>query len=317
MKSLFYLVASILLIGLIRPPLQAQAANQPNSAPSAPQTRIYKTIDSIELKLYLYGLDTETRAPKERAAIIFFFGGGWRSGTPNQFTHHAQYLASRGMIAVTADYRVSSRHQSKAVDSVEDAKSAIRWLREHANELGIDPDRIAAAGGSAGGHLAACAGVIPGLENRQENLTISSQPNAMALFNPAVVLAPVPGYPSSLDPQRLAALENRMGIKPINLSPFHYVRAQTPPTIIFHGQADTTVPFWTAQAFQQAQLRTGGDSLLVSFPGEAHGFFNFGRGNNRAFRKTLKATDTFLQSLGYITGDESVDDYLTGMSGEK
>jgi acetyl esterase len=101
-----------------------------------------------------------------------------------------------------------------------------------------------------------------------------------------------------------------MGIAPKNLSPIHHLRGISPPTIIFHGQADTTVPFWTAQAFQTAQLNHGGKSQLVSFPGMAHGFFNYGRFDNVPFRKTLKASDQFLKSIGFLSGADTVDSFL-------
>ena len=93
-----------------------------------------------------------------------------------------------------ADYRVRSRHNTLAVTCVEDGKSAVRWIRKNAERLGIDPNRIAAGGGSAGGHVAACAGVVPGLDAANESVEISSVPNALALFNPAMMLAPIEGF---------------------------------------------------------------------------------------------------------------------------
>ena len=275
-------------------------------------TRVYKTIGSTKLNLHIFGLDSTPKA-NLKPSIIFFFGGGWRGGTPRQFEQHCRYFASRGMVAITADYRVSSRHGTKALQCVLDANSAIRWIREHANELGIDPSQIAAGGGSAGGHLAACTGIIPGFGELDEDLTISSTPNALVLFNPAVALASVDGYPA-LDETKLNTLSERMGIASKNLSPLHHIRAETPPTIIFHGQADTTVPFWTAQAFHSAQLTHGGKSKLVSFPGMAHGFFNYGRFDNVPFQETLKASDQFLKSLGYLSGPDTVEEFLSQIS---
>ena len=80
----------------------------------------------------------------KRPAIVFFLGGGWKSGTPAQFQEHAKHFAARGMVAISADYRVASRHDVKAAACVADAKSAIRWVREsataalHAYEVGAD-----------------------------------------------------------------------------------------------------------------------------------------------------------------------------------
>lgn len=288
--------------------LWGQSKRENPQIPIGATTRVYKTIGSTDLNLYIFGIEASPSALR-KPAIIFFFGGGWRGGTPTQFEHHCRYFASRGMVAITADYRVSNRHGTKALECVLDANSAVRWVREHASELGVNPNRIVAGGGSAGGHLAACTGVISGIGELDEDLTISSKPNALVLFNPAVVLAPVDGYPP-LDAKKLAELPERMGIAPKNLSPIHHIQAESPPTIIFHGQADTTVPFWTAQAFHSAQLTHGGTSRLVSFPGMAHGFFNYGRFGNVPFRKTLKAADQFLTTLGFLSGTDTVEDYL-------
>src|SRR6185503_1822467 len=112
-------------------------------------------------------------------AIVFFFGGGWTNGSPGQFEEHCKHLGSRGLVAITADYRVASRQQVKAVSCVADAKSAIRYVRKEAARLGIDPDRIVAGGGSAGGHIAACTGTIDGFDEAGEDKSISSVPNAM------------------------------------------------------------------------------------------------------------------------------------------
>ena len=312
MKSTAILLVWVLLSCLAEPDLRGQDNQSSEIEHREPKSRVYKRIGETELRLFIYNQENSNRS-KLKPAIVFFFGGGWRSGNPRQFDHHCRYLATRGMIAVTADYRVTSRHNSTILDSVADAKSAIRWLRLQAEELGIAPDRIVAAGGSAGGHLAASSGVIPGFGEGTEDLTVSSKPNALVLFNPAVALADVQGYPP-LDEAKLSTLPARAGITPKNLSPIHYIHSETPPTIIFHGQSDTTVPFWTVQAFQNKQLVAGGHSLLIGFPGKPHGFFNFGRFENRPFRQTLKGTDEFLQSLGFIEGNEEVDQYLARLA---
>ena len=203
---------------------------------------------------------------------MFFFGGGWTSGSPQQFEKQCQYFASRGMVAITADYRVASRQQVKPVQCVADAKSAIRWVRKNAARLGVDPNRIVASGGSAGGHIAACTAVVPGLDEPGEDTSISAVPNAAVLFNPALVLAPLEGLNLERFESRVGA--ERMGIEPQKLSPAHNVRAGAPPMIIFHGKADTTVPYATAEAFAAKMKAAGNRCELVGFDGQAHGFFN-------------------------------------------
>ncbi len=264
----------------------------------ADQIEVYKTIDGAELKAFIF-LPEDHQATDHRAATVFFFGGGWTNGSPGQFVEHCKHLASRGMVAITADYRVASRQGVKAVSCVTDAKSAIRWTRQNAAKLGIDPNRIVAGGGSAGGHIAACTGVIDGFDEPGEDATISSKPNAMALFNPALVLAEIEGETES-DAKRLADLAARMGIEPQRLSPIHHVGANEPPTIIFHGKADTTVPYVTAEKFAAAMQAEGNECELVGYEGQSHGFFNFGRGDGKGYKETIAKLDSFLEQLGYV-----------------
>ena len=115
------------------------------------------------------------------------------------------------MVAMTAEYRIRNMHGTLATACVADVKSAVRWVRANAVKLGVDPDRIAAGGGSAGGHVAACTGVIDGFESKDEDDKISSAPNAMVLFNPPCVLAPVPGRNDFLNADNITALKERMG----------------------------------------------------------------------------------------------------------
>ncbi len=275
--------------------------DSPTRAPApdmgAARVEVYKRVGDLDLNAYIFDPPGHT-TNRPRPAIVFFFGGGWRSGTPAQFRPQAERLASRGMVAICADYRVASRHGVVAKDCVEDAKSAIRWVRVHAARLGVDSNRVVAAGGSAGGHLAACAGIVPGLEAQGEDLSVSSVPNAMVLFNPALVLAPLPGF-GDVPESRLAELRERLGVEPAALSPAHHVRAQQPPCIIFHGTADTTVPFRTAELFAETMRRHGNRCELIPFEGEGHGFFNAGR-PGRGYEETLRAMETFLESLGYL-----------------
>ena len=133
----------------------------------------FKITPQDTLRLHLF-LPAESDAP--RSAIVFFFGGGWVNGDPSQFFEHCKYFASRGMVAFAAEYRVASRHGTTPFQCVEDGKSAVRWIRQHAAEYNIDPNKIVASGGSAGGHVAACTAVIEDFDDPDENLKISSKP---------------------------------------------------------------------------------------------------------------------------------------------
>jgi len=251
---------------------------------------VYKTIGEVELKLHIF--EPPNRQAKEPVpAIVFFFGGGWVGGTPTQFYHQCDYLASRGMMAISAEYRVRNRHGTTPFECVADGKSAIRWVRANAKRLGVNPDKIAAGGGSAGGHVAACTGVIDGLDDESENHSISSRPNALVLFNPAVDLVQL---------VKKRASDERF--KRVNeISPLQHITKGLPPCIIFHGTADKTVPFDSVERFTAAMNEAGNACRLVPFEEKGHGFFNYGRDkDNSSFNKTITETDKFLTSLGFL-----------------
>lgn len=258
----------------------------------------YKTVGETALRLWIYS--PAKKAEKPAAGIVFFFGGGWANGTPKQFEQHCKKLAARGMVAMTADYRVSSRHQSTVADSVRDAKSAMRWVRAQAAELGVDPERLAAGGGSAGGHLAAATALLPGLDDPADDRKVSARPQALVLFNPVVVLAAAPETGFELNGATAENWKKRAGTELEQISPYHHVSGSAPPTIIFHGRADTTVPYSTVEAFTKKMKGAGARCELVGYDDQQHGFFNYGRNGDVYYRRTLKAADEFLTSCGYL-----------------
>ncbi len=294
-KILFILT---LLCILVPESAYGQEAVYPPDLPGA-QIDTYKTVGDIDLRLWIFtpeGHSNNDRVP----GIVFFFGGGWRTGTPVHFAKHCEHLAARGMVAIAADYRVASRHGVKVHSCVADAKSAVRWIRKNSEHLGIDPDRIVAAGGSAGGHLAVSTATLPSHDDPADDLSISSKPNALVLFNPIVVLAPVPGknIPSA---ESLAKLENRLGAEPKTLSPYHNIKRGMGPTVIFHGKADKLVPYETAELFREKMLENGNRCELFGYENAGHGFFNYyGNEDKTHFKDTVKKMDSFLVSLGYL-----------------
>jgi len=271
----------LLFLYLLAAPLSARNSYPPTFRNARVET--YRTIGSTELKVWIFGeSDPEAKKP----AIVFFFGGGWHGGTPAQFEAQARHFAKRGMIAITSDYRVKSRHGVPVVECVKDAKAAIAWVRENAQRLGIDPHKIAASGGSAGGHLAACTGTISGIGSDE-------RPNAMILFNPACTLAPLAGW-QPLGDNELST--ERLGVEAQVISPAHHIGPHTPPTLILHGKADTTVPYASVLAFESVMKQAGRPCKLVGYDGADHGFFNRGEG----YSKALADADGFLIDLGWI-----------------
>lgn len=264
----------------------------------------FKQVEDVNLNLWIFNPPKHS-ATSKTPAIVFFFGGGWNGGSPEQFVKQCEYLSARGMVAIVADYRVKSRHGVPAKVCVTDAKSAIRWIRENASELGVDPNRIAAGGGSAGGHLAAATATLPKFDEENENKSISSKPNALVLFNPALVLAPIDGSNEELT-KKMAGMEKRMGTKPENMSPYHNISESLPPTIIFHGTGDKTVPFESVELFTDEMHEFDNSCTLHAYKGEPHGFFNYGKKSNGAFIDTVNKMDNFLVSIGYLNAPPEV-----------
>lgn len=269
------------------------------------RVEVYKEVGPAQLRIYIYepaGHKATDRTP----AVVFFFGGGWQNGSPGQFEQHCRYLAARGMVAMTADYRVGSRQGAKAIDCVRDAKSAVRWIRANAVRLGVDANRIAAGGGSAGGHIAAAAGTIRELDEPGEDRSVSSVPNALVLFNPAIALAPFEGQ-KPFEGDQAARIAERMGADPQSISPAHHVRKGAGPAIVFFGTSDRLMA--GGEYFCSQMKQAGNRCELVKYEGQPHGFFNFGRSANKYFLETLEAADAFLVSLGYLRGQPTVDTF--------
>lgn len=289
-----------------RPPSTPAATG---TAPAIPddlreaRSEVYRRVGNVELKLHIF-FPPEFKTTDKRPAIVFFFGGSWLRGTAGQFAPQCKYLAARGMVAAATDYRVYSRDRARVVDCTSDAQAAIRWMRAHARELGVDPDRIAAGGGSAGGHLAAATATVQDFTDEADK-SISIRPNALVLFNPVIDLTPDEAGPGSAAIRHLDVL-GRLGAKPEELSPMDHVHPGLPPTIIFHGKDDTVVPFVTIEAFDRAMKTAGNRCEVVAFEGQGHGFYNPDKNAGRFYKETLRLTDQFLNSLGYLKGEPTI-----------
>ncbi|MGE4550975.1 MAG: alpha/beta hydrolase [Opitutales bacterium] len=254
---------------------------------------VYKEASDTKLILNVFYPKGHNPKKDKRPAIVFFFGGGWNGGNPGQFQPHCEYLASRGMVAMTADYRVKSRQGTSPFECVKDGKSAVRWIRANAKKLGVDPKRVAAGGGSAGGHVAAATGNLPGLEEEGEDLTVSSKPDALVLFNPVYDNGPK-GYGHS-----------RVADRYKEISPFHNLRKGSPPTITFLGDRDKLIPVSTAEAYKKKMEAVGSKSDLHVYAGQPHGFFNQGR-KGGYYEKTVLEMDKFLADLGWLKDEPSI-----------
>lgn len=251
------------------------------------EQQVFKSTPQGDLKLHIWSPKMES---KDRPCIVFFFGGGWKGGSPQQFARQSAYLASRGMIAISAEYRVLGTHKTTPDVCVEDAKSAIRWVRAHAEQLGIDPDKVIAGGGSAGGHLAAATALVPDFNAKSDDLSISAIPNALVLFNPALDL-------TLLDRE----ITDGEG-KPIGkaISPTYFLHKKAPPAIIFFGTKDRLAKHGVEYAAKAKDL--GIDVELWWAADQGHGFFN----RTPWLALTTQRTDRYLTQLGYLSSEHKI-----------
>lgn len=252
----------------------------------------YKTVGDVSLKLHVFNPEGHSASDK-RPAIVFFFGGGWMGGSPSQFYNQSKYLASRGMVAISAEYRVRKTHKTSPKACVMDGKSAVRWIRSHAAELGIDPDMLAAGGGSAGGHVAAATATVAGFEEAGEDASVSCRPDALVLFNPVF-----DNGPGGYGHDRVASYWQAF-------SPMHNIDKGTPPppTIVFLGTKDTLIPVATAEDYKKRMEQAGVRCDLHLYDGQEHGFFNSAR-----YDETVFEADKFLASLGYLKGEPTLQE---------
>ena len=255
------------------------------------KTEVYATRGERKLEIHLH-FPEGWKAEDKRSGIIFFFGGGWSNGSPEQFLKQAEYLASRGMVAARADYRVKSRDGVTPDDCVRDARSAMRWMKKNASRLGLDPKKIVASGGSAGGHLAACMMIEDSIDAPDDDLTISTIPAAMILFNPVMSFEP---------PELSKRIGNRDELVR-KISPNAHINKSTPPSLILFGSEDRLIaladPYWQ----KAEELGVRAEKYIAE--GQGHGFFN----KSPWLERTLIAADKFLVSLGLLEGAPALKD---------
>jgi acetyl esterase len=268
-------------------PLESDVRPAGNKAVAA-----YKTTPQGELKINLY-FPPDWKASDRRPIIILFFGGGFVSGSPAQFTTKAEYFATRGLVAASAEYRIGNLHRTPPERCAEDAKSAIRWLRMNARHLGIDTGRVIAGGGSAGGTIAAFAAYNTTFEPDGEEMSVSSKPDALVLYNPAL------GFPDKSGTQTEEKQRGALGAFIANWR----ISKGGPPAVLFFGTEDMLLE--KARDFARQLVDAGIRAELYTASGQKHGFFN-DREGSPWHALVLRQTDLFLASLGYLKGKPTI-----------
>jgi acetyl esterase/lipase len=239
----------------------------------------------VDLRLYVHyppGFIPGRSDP--RPALIFFHSGGWTAGDPTLWFPESLYFASRGMVTISVQYRLRAVDGGSYTDSIAnaiaDAKSAVRWVRKYAAALGVNPNQVAAAGDSAGGHVALATATVPGFDSE------AGGPDAAISSSPNLILVAYPVADTVVDER---------------LSPYAFLNgANLPPTLYLQGTADTWTPYDTAVRFCEKTNALAGHAVceFVALAGAEHAFL----GTARFYRPALLAMDQFLVAHGWLVG---------------
>ena len=222
--------------------------------------------------------------PKERAAggllpaFVYMHGGAWESGGKADGTPAICYYAHHGFAAASVGYRLSGEARFPA--QIEDCKCAVRFLRAHAAEYGIDPLRIGAMGVSSGGHQAAMIGLTPETQFAGDG-GWGGYSSAVRAVCDLCGVSDLLRMPEKRTPGALSATARFLGgtidqvrERYIEASPVNYAHAGAPPFLLIHGDADELVPVTQSELLREALVRAGADVTFHIVKGAGHGSSN-------------------------------------------
>jgi acetyl esterase/lipase len=256
----------------------------PTEFPGA-ETFIYRDGEAEPQRLFVVKPEG-WKAGDRRAVLMFFFGGGWTTGTPANSIGWARSAAKLGMVGVAPDYRTIGRFNTTPLEAVADSRAALHWVQEHADELGIDPARIAVGGNSAGGHVALWTAIAKAPPGSDDDESPRIKPAALILYSTVSDTSILTGY-----------TPKRFGENATALSPVHQLDERMPPVLAFHGDKDALVPLAHAIALRDKLVATGNSCELHIVPGGGH---NFG-GDVPEWREKSRALMLeFLKALGLV-----------------
>lgn len=283
------LLALLPLLAVAQTPEPAKptaAAKPPETTPTElPGTEaiIYRDEPGATLRLFVVR-PVGWKASDKRPALVFFFGGGWTTGTPRNAVGWAKTAAELGLVGIAPDYRTKGRFDTSPLFSVADSRAALRWIQDHAAELGLDPARIVVGGNSAGGHVALWTAITHTPPGSKETEAPRLKPAGLILYSTVSDTSTATGY-----------TPKRFGEHTTALSPVHQLDPQMPPVLAFHGDADKTVPLAQALALRDRLTATGNACELHIIPGGGH---NFGNDVPAWREKSRDLVKQFLHRLG-------------------
>jgi acetyl esterase/lipase len=223
-----------------------------------------------ELRCDIY---TPPGRPANAAAVLMLHGGGWRGGDRSMVRGYGERLAAEGFVCVGSEYRLIPEAPWPA--QIEDVKTALRWLRARSTDLGVDPERIALLGRSAGAHLALLAAGTPGAQafaGEGGNAGVSETVQAVAAIFPPVLFYNGENRVHGGTPAKALLGDAATGDLARAASPVAYVSSDYPPTFLLHGTADTVVPPSASMMMYEALVAAGVPAELHMYAEQPHGF---------------------------------------------
>ena len=249
--------------------------------------KTYKTVGPFKLDIHIFLTGSLINGNK-RPVIVYFHGGSWSEGKPDWFFYACESYAKKGWVACAVEYRTYGREGTSPFDAVMDAKSAIRWLRQHSNDYNIDTNKIVASGNSAGGHLILCAALADKWNDKTDDVRFSSVPNVL-MVNSGVY---------DLTDQNTAWIRKDLKDKNLvkEISPDYLFKKNFPPALIIHGTDDKNVSYSTAQKFVTGMAKTGNNTIeFESLKGAGHFIWY----DPKYSPEISRLRSEFLNKLGY------------------
>ena len=233
------------------------------SQDTKPDTIIYKTVDGKKLRLLV--ILPSQMADQKAPAMVWIHGGAWVAGSPEGFVPHLRYSAALGCAAFSIEYRLIPKpganepvtNKITIGDCLADCADAIRYIRQHANELGIDPQRIVVISDSAGGHLALCLGTMDLPEEAKANVVINC--NGISDMTAEKWIKYISHGTGQLQMAK-------------NLSPVNFLDPKDAPILTMNGANDQVVTSAEAESFFDSCKRAGIDTEYILFPDMRHAF---------------------------------------------
>lgn len=274
-----------------------------------PEDIVYAHRDGTDLILHAFK-PSGWMAGDRRPAVVWIHGGAWVGGTPDGSLPFARYFADRGAVTFVITYRKAKPEGPGVADCLADCRSALRYVRAHAADLGVDPARIAVVGESAGGHLAAALGTLDGFDHPGDGKSVSARPDAMVLYNPIVDMTEDDWIRYAVGGAALADKSSQRPSDPASLararalSPLFRVHPGQPPALVVHGKGDKIVRWEQAQRFADAMKSAGNRCDLVLYgPEIGHAFAVAGyKWPESVVVPAIREADKFLGSLGWLEG---------------